>query len=391
MWTKRRYVYMSAQEEEHKSLETRWYVMLHRNPQWIETMLEKEQKGELLNPLQQSLGLQPEPFEYYVPYLYMRPDVSDEIRRIFHHFVFVRASEKRIQELVASDWNTLTRRRLVHYSSKSGSQITISDQELQQLRDIIYNSQLKIFFGVPTAAVREMAVGSRVLLRIKNWENHPGIIERIRLRKDGVSIRVSFNILGRTKSVTFDDLHDGDITYADDNTQRLISGNLIRNFEHEVALVLGHWFGKTPAEKKLQYAVRLRRLYAYSDIQIDEDDDLRQFTSLMLICATLLSQTEASEQYRTQLWQWLIHGNTTDPNTSGSQIVAYDDPDRIATMTYTDAYMMLALFVSTRNPHLRDAVKAYRKQHPDCPEILGTLINKVRDIRTTKPPMPAKC
>ena len=382
---------MSAQEEEHKSLETRWYVMLHRNPQWIETMLEKEQKGELLNPLQQSLGLQPEPFEYYVPYLYMRPDVSDEIRRIFHHFVFVRASEKRIQELVASDWNTLTRQRLVHYRSKSGSQITISDQELQQLRDIIYNSQLKIFFGVPTAAVREMAVGSRVLLRIKNWENHPGIIERIRLRKDGVSIRVSFNILGRTKSVTFDDLHDGDITYADDNTQRLISGNLIRNFEHEVALVLGHWFGKTPAEKKLQYAIRLRRLYAYSDIQIDEDDDLRQFTSLMLICATLLSQAEASEQYRTQLWQWLIHGNTTDLNTSGSQIVAYDDPNRIATMTYTDAYMMLALFVSTRNPHLRDAVKAYRKQHPDCPEILGTLINKVRDIRTTKPPMPAKC
>ena len=365
--------------------------MLHRNPQWIETMLEKEQKGELLNPLQQSLGLQPEPFEYYVPYLYMRPDVSDEIRRIFHHFVFVRASEKRIQELVASDWNTLTRQRLVHYRSKSGSQITISDQELQQLRDIIYNSQLKIFFGVPTAAVREMAVGSRVLLRIKNWENHPGIIERIRLRKDGVSIRVSFNILGRTKSVTFDDLHDGDITYADDNTQRLISGNLIRNFEHEVALVLGHWFGKTPAEKKLQYAIRLRRLYAYSDIQIDEDDDLRQFTSLMLICATLLSQAEASEQYRTQLWQWLIHGNTTDLNTSGSQIVAYDDPNRIATMTYTDAYMMLALFVSTRNPHLRDAVKAYRKQHPDCPEILGTLINKVRDIRTTKPPMPAKC
>ena len=382
---------MSAQEEEHKSLETRWYVMLHRNPQWIETMLEKEQKGELLNPLQQSLGLQPEPFEYYVPYLYMRPDVSDEIRRIFHHFVFVRASEKRIQELVASDWNTLTRQRLVHYRSKSGSQITISDQELQQLRDIIYNSQLKIFFGVPTTAVREMAVGSRVLLRIKNWENHPGIIERIRLRKDGVSIRVSFNILGRTKSVTFDDLHDGDITYADDNTQRLISGNLILNFEHEVALVLGHWFGKTSAEKKLQYAVRLRRLYAYSDIQIDEDDDLRQFTSLMLICATLLSQTEASEQYRTQLWQWLIHGNATDLDTPGPQSVAYDDPDRIATMTYTDAYMMLALFVSTRNPHLRDAVKAYRKQHPDCPEILGTLINKVRDIRTTKPPMPAKC
>ena len=376
---------MSEQEEEHKSLATRWYVMLHHSPQWIETMLEKEQKGELLPPLLQSAGHQPEPFEYYVPYLYMRPDVSDEIRHIFHHFVFIRASERRIQELVSSDWNTLTRQRLVHYRSKAGLQITISDQELQQLRDIIYNSQLKIFFGVPTASVREMEVGSKVLLRIKNWENHPGVIERIRLRKDGVSIRVSFNFLGRTKSVTFDDLHDGDISYADNNTEQLISGDLIHNFEREVAIVLGHWFAKCPAEKKFQYVIRLRRLYTYADIQIDEDDDRCRFTSLMLICATLLSQNEASQQYCTQLLQWLSHGDTSSPDTPGTEPVASDDAARIATMTFTDAYMMLALFVHTRNPLLRDAVKAYRKQHPDCPEIIGTLINKVRDIRTIKP------
>lgn len=368
----------------------RWYVMLHRNPQWIETMLDKEQKGELLNPLQQSLGQQPEPFEFYVPYLYMRPDASDEIRRIFHHFVFIRASERRIQELVSSDWNSLTRLRLVHYRSRAGSQITISDLEYQQLHDIMYNSQLKVFFGVPTASVREMEVGSKVMLRIKNWENHPGIIERIRLRKDGVSIRVSFNFLGRTKSVTFDDLHDGDISYADDNTEQLISGDLIRNFEQEVAIVLGHWFEKSSAEKKLQYVIRLRRLYTYADIQIDEDDDRRRFTSLMLICATLLMQNEACQHYCTQLLQWLSLGNTSDFSAPDAQSVAFDDADRIASMTFTDAYMMLALFVCTRNPHLRDAVKAYRKQHPDCPDIIGTFINKVRDIRTTKPRKPAK-
>ena len=365
--------------------------MLHHSPQWIEAMLGKEQKGELQNPLQQSFGQQPEPFEYYVPYLYMRPDVSDEIRRIFHHFVFIRASERRIQELISSDWNSLTRLRLIHYRSKTGSRITISDQELQQLRDIIYNSQLKIFFGVPTASVREMEVGSKVLLRIKNWENHPGVIERIRLRKDGVSIRVSFNFLGRTKSVTFDDLHDGDISYADNNTERLISGDLIRNFEREVAVVLGHWFEKSSAEKKLQYVIRLRRLYTYADIQIDEDDDRRRFTSLMLICATLLSQGEASRQYRTQLLQWLSHGDTSYLSALDTQSIAFDDADRIASMTFTDAYMMLALFVNTRNPHLRDAVKAYRKLHPDCPEIIGTFINKVRDIRTIKPQTAPKC
>jgi hypothetical protein len=202
---------MPEQEESKRVSNRKWYVMVHRKPQWIETMLEKESRGELLTREQMDADYQPEPFDYYVPYLYMRPNASDELRSIFHSFVFINASEGRIQEIVQSDWNTKTQFRLTHYRNRSGKSITISDMEYNQLRDIIYNSQLKIFFGVPTTAVREMAVGSRVLLRIKNWENHPGVIERIRLRKDGVSIRVSFNILGRTKSVTFDDLHDGDI------------------------------------------------------------------------------------------------------------------------------------------------------------------------------------
>ena len=51
----------------------------------------------------------------------------------------------------------------------------------------------------------------------------------------------------------------------------------------------------------------------------------------------------------------------------------------------TEAYLCLALFIATRDPRLRDAVKAYRKSHPDCPQIIGTFINKVRNIPTVKP------
>ena len=344
--------------------------MIHRKPQWIETMLEKESRGELLTTEQQELAYSPEPFEYYVPYLYMRPDASNDLRGIFHSFVFIRASEGRIQELVNSDWNTRTRFSLCHYRNRAGEVITISDKEYAQLKDIIYNSQLIVFFGVPKASVRNMRVGSKVFLKIKNWENRPGIIENIKLKKDGVSLRVAFNFLGQTKSVCFDDLHDGDVIFADNETKQLITGNLIENFEREVSLLLGHRFKKQGSAFTDNDVYRLRRLLVYADIQIDDEEDRKRFTSLMLICATLLPDKELAEGLREQLQEWLeCNLSTLNPQLS----------------TFVEAYMMLALFVNTRNPRLRDAVKAYRKEHPECPQILGTFINKVRHIATVKP------
>ena len=351
--------------------------MTHHNPQCIETMLEKESKGEFLTLEQMDAGYQLEPFEYYVPYLYMRPDASDGLRSVFHNFVFISASEKRIREIVSSKWNTQTRYRLYHYCNRSGEEIMISDKEYQQLRDLIYNSQLKVFFGVPVTPLREMKVGNQVLLQVKNWENHPGIIERIKLKKNKVCIRVSFNFLGKTKSVSFDDLHDGDVTFADKVTEQLISGDLIRNFENEVSLLLGHCFSNRSAEKAHQDTSNLRRLYSFADIQIEDEDDCKRFTSLMLICAALLNEKDAIIRYTTQLQQWL-YGKDME---RGSKFFILNS----SLFTITEAYMMIALFVSTRDPRLRDAAKAFRKDNPDCPKILGTFINKVRDIPTIKP------
>ena len=362
--------------------------MIHRKPQLIETMLEKESRGELLTRELVDVDYHPEPFDFYVPYLYMRPDASDELRSIFHSFVFINASEERIQEIVQSDWNTKTHYRLTHYRNRSGKLITISDIEYNQLRDIIYNSQLKVFFSVPLPSVRKMQVGNKVLLKLKNWENHPGVIESIRLKKDSVSIRVAFNFLGQTKSVCFDDLHDGDVIFADSVTEQLISGDLIENFEKEVSILLGHRFKKQRNEmvngkwsmvneKDLS---RLRRLLSYADIQIDDEDDRKRFISLMLICAALLGDKEACEKFKTQILQWLEESNSTSLCEKTS-IFHFS----LFTFHFIEAYMLLALFIYTRDPRLRSAVKAYRKEHPDCPPILGTFINKVRDIQTSKP------
>lgn len=363
---------------------TRWYVMIHRKPQWIDAMLRKESRGELLTPEQRDAGYVPTPFDYYVPYLYMRADATDELRSIFHSFVFIKASPQRIREIVGADWNTRTRLRLHPYRSKSGKEITISEREYTQLRELIHNSQLHVFFGASAPSVRDMKAGNRVFLQIQNWENHPGIIESIKVKKSGVSIRVTFTILGQTQSVSFDDLHDGDVTFADQVTEQLVTDDLIENFEREVSILLSHRFGKSPTAHTHDDAPRLRRLLSYADIHIDDAEDQQRFHSLMLICATLLPDRALAADYCQQLQRWLTPRQ--DPLGQPPQDDRHPLPHRSHPQltTYTEAYITLALFIHTRDPRLRDAVKAYRKQHPDTPPILGTLLNKVRDIRCKK-------
>lgn len=331
--------------------------MIHLSPQLIETMLHMEQQGE-------SCPVKSDSFDYFVPYLFMRPDSTDEIREIFHHFVFIRASQERLRAMVESEWNTRSRLHLRYYRDRSGKNITISEEEYQQLRSTILNRQLKIFFGKPVEPVGQMAVGDRVTLLIDDWHGKQGKIERIRLKKGRVSMTVAVDILGHTKSVNFEDLHDGDVIFSDHDTEQLLTGNLISNIEGPIATMLEHYFRKDNAELMRRDFPRLNRYFSYANIQIDSEEDRLCFTSLMLMCAVMLRESAVVERYQRQLSEWL--GEVTVPRSD------------------TDAYVMLALFVTTRNPRYRDAVKSYRKTHPNCPPILGTLINKLRNIPTLK-------
>ena len=79
---------MHEQTDSINEQDRRWYVMVHLKPNWIETMLHRENRGELTPVNQEPLtGNRLEPFEFFVPFLFMRPDAGDEVRNIFHNFV----------------------------------------------------------------------------------------------------------------------------------------------------------------------------------------------------------------------------------------------------------------------------------------------------------------
>jgi transcription antitermination factor NusG len=347
-------VYMDELKEIMNDTGLRWYVMVHQNPRWIETMLLKDSHGQFVQE-----GAQPlPPYEFFVPFQFLRPSTDDELRDDLRNFVFVQVSASRIHDIVNSEWNTGARSHLHHYRDTDGREVTIPDSEMQQLRTTLQSRQLKVFFGQP---VGDMAVGDTVILQFDPWKGKVGKIEKIAYKKNRLSMTVGVNIMNRTKSVKFEDLHDGDVLFADEERGRLLSGNLLENFENEVVSILGHKFREKSPNKVIKDRSRLIRLLSYANMQMADADDHQRFTALMLLCSYLLFEKEARDHYKEQVTEWL-------------------DGVREA-RTATEAYLMVAMFVVTRKPKFRDAAKAYRKAHPDCPDIIRRFLSKVRDIR----------
>lgn len=347
-------MYMHELKEIMNDTGLRWYVMVHQNPRWIETMLLKDSRGELVK---EGAPVLP-PYEFFVPYQFLRPSTDEDLREDLRSFVFMQVSEKRIHDIITSEWNAGARSHLHHYRDTNGHVVTISDSEMQQLRTTLQSRQLKVFFGQP---IGDMAVGDTVILQFSPWKGKIGKVEKIAYKKNRLVMTVGVNIMNRTKSVKFEDLHDGDVLFADEERGRLLSGNLIENFENEMVSILGHKFREKNPDKVIKDRSRLIRLLSYASLQLTDADDHKRFTALMLLCSYLLFEKEARDHYKAQLAEWL-------------------DGVREA-RTATEAYLMVAMYVVTRKPKFRDAAKAYRKTHPDCPDVIRRFLSKVRDIR----------
>lgn len=342
-------------------------------------MLQRENLGEFRHDDE----LAPEPLEYFVPFQFLlrapmpsapttaaedyiaRP-VTDQlavedngIREALHSYIFIHADENRIAKILESEWNSAGRLHLHYYRTISGEPLRVMDAEMRCFMETLRSRQLRYYLGQPIDA---MGVGDTVTLHIAPWEGRKATITRLELRGGRSKLTVTIDILGNLTRVTFPDVHDGDISFDDEALERLIRGNLLRNFEQEVLAVLARRFKRKPSEDdRRRDNSRLSRIYGYRGIIVDDVDEQHRFTALMLICATLLGDKEVKKQYVVQLKEWL--GSRTEP------------------VNDTEAYLMIALFVALRDPALREAVKTYRNAHDNCTDIIRQMFARVKRIR----------
>lgn len=353
-----------------------WYILCHLSPTWIESMLQKDCEGQFLAPGATPLS----PYRFYIPYHYM-PLLAKEhqkdddlkgydpvkdmngLRSDLHNFVFIQAEEERVEQIVKSDWNQKTRLHLYFYRDPNGEKVTIPDVEMQMLIKTLQDHHLTFFFDQPIA---DFVVGDAVTLQMEPWRGKRAVIKAIHVKNGQTSIIVSLNIFNRTKSINFKNINIGDVQFEDETRGRLLSGNPINNYEEEIIDILSHRYTQKYSEELAESdRQRLKRLSTYSHIFVEDADDAARFVALKLICAYLREEKRKVE-HLTQEVQTLLNGKTT--------------PD-----TDSDAYLMIALFITTRHPQLRDAVKTYRNTHPNCPDILRRYHSIVKTLKTSHP------
>lgn len=357
-----------------------WYILCHPSPSQADWLLQRENLGDFRregDPVS-------EPLEYFIPFQFLlraptpaapasvADDYADRVvsdlqacedngvREALHSYIFIKADEGRITKLLDSEWNRGGRLHMHYCRTISGEPLRVKDDEMRRFIDTLSNRQLRYYIGQPLSAIE---VGDTVTLHIAPWEGRKATITQLESRGGRSKLTVTIDILGNLTRVTFPDVHEGDVTFDDEALERLVTGNLLSNFEQEMVSVLGLRFGRNSAdvEDRRHTQSRLARMYSYRAVLFDSDDDQRRFTALMLICASLLGEKDAKQNYVNQIGEWL-----------GGRNEAADA---------TDAYLLLALFVALRDPSLRESVKAYKNSYDDCPEIIKQLFARVKRLR----------
>ena len=354
-----------------------WYVMCHPSPQQIETLLQKDCDGKFRREGEPSLP----PYRFYVPFQNIPTHASQSsqsaetndkhydpqqdvsaLRCDLHNFVFIQASEERIAAIVHSDWNSKSRLHLYHYRDTNHQVVKIADTEMRMLMTTIQDRHLQFYIDQPLC---DFTIGDKVMLTIEPWTGKHGVITKIVIKHGQLCMTISLNILGRTKSINFLDVHVGDVVFEDAERGRLLSNHPIDNYEEEILDLLNHRFGHHYTdEMAANDKQRLKRLASYDHIYVDDADERIRFSALRLICAYLLQSERRRNHYEQEVSELL--GDKQEATTS------------------QEAYLMTALFVVTRQARWRQAVKNYRNTHPECLPVFRRYHAILKDVRAKK-------
>ncbi len=363
--------------------DTSWYVMWHLNPTLIDIMLQKESSGAFLQADDEPLT----PFRYYIPFMYMpviptdrqRDDeFSDKhysatadqnaLRSDFHNFVFIQAPFERVRRIVQSDWNRKARLHLRWYRDTTGKEVRLRDADVQLLVKTIEDRHLQFFFDQP---LDEFSIGDKVILQMAPWTGKQAEVTKVKVQKDRIRMTVSLNILGRTKSINFPDVSLGDVRFVDPHKGRLLTGNPIDNYEEEIIDILYNRYSKASNEETRQNDdQRLRRLSTYTNIYVENPDDQARFLALKLLTAYFRYDKKRVARYTEEV-QASLKTLQTDKETGCLSPCQTD----------TEARLLISLFIITRDPNLRTAVKTYRQTHPESSDILRRYFAIIKKIK----------
>ena len=348
-----------------------WYVMRHLSPELIDQQLQQVNEQRMRDNKHS--------FAYIIPYQYIRKaahddsqgmafnrdvDKNNSLRNDFRFFVFIKATEEEINQLVQEDWNKNGRLHLYFCRSRSGNPLRAKESEMSLLIRLFVSQREKFNF-VPIEK-SDFRLGEKIRLKSGILKEHQFSVTKIRYTDEGINLTLGLPIFDGAFSLQVEDYPVSEVN-APTRLQRFFSKDFVQVMEQELIAILRHRVKGSPSSPQKGGESDAEKLNTYHFLNYMEFADTTEhhhIQTLLLLCASLRKDQHTVEALAPTIVQLL--NPTTEPATD------------------EEAFMAAVLFVATHNIAYRTAAKHYEQTHDTLSAPLSLLMPIIKDIRIRK-------
>ena len=406
-------------------MQKKWWLLRHHDPKAIDQalMLQNEQR--------MAAGL--EAFVYVIPHQYIKEathkkddrayneevDLNNSLRSTLHYYLFIKATEKDIRQLVGGEWNRTARYRLILCRSKNGTPMWARADEIDRLMNLMIRH--REMFNLVTAPL-DYKVGDTVMLKTKMFEGYEFNIRKFSVHGEGVNLTLEmplfngrFVIRTKSKNVSRERLPV--------KLQQLLSPDYVRQMEQGLIEILRRRYPRNkrtagpnskgnitaqqlpvnskgniaaqhlpvnskgnvaaqqlPVNSKGNIAAQhlpaplrggvgvgynsdyenLNNFHFISYMKLDDSPEHHHIRALLLLCAALRKDRRAVGQY--------------------VPVIEHLLTDKTKATTDEEAFIIAVLYVATHDVAYRDAAKQYQQTHAVASDTLAQLLTIIKYI-----------
>ena len=342
-------------------------MLTSRNPKDTELRLQLENNARTANQLP--------PFRFFVPYQFLQrhqPDSktsaidstatgehSNQIRAALHRYIFVCADEDELAAILRKPWN-IAEQRLQFFHDRQGCRVTIPADEMDRFMQACADERLN-FEIFPS--LDEVEIGEEVRLITTPFSGRNVKIVAKRHTSNGTRLTVEVQLFNTPISVRLHDIKDEDLQYTkvNDRKQQSRDSKLVTGFQRQLIDILSRRINdKETPESRLADAATLDHISHFHGHQFTSDPLRRRFLAMILICAHLRQDAEATASLLQTVQQELDLLNARPESRAATDV---------------RAYLHLALYLATANPQYRADAKQYVRDNNPKSEDLRRLLS----------------
>lgn len=348
--------------EVRKANKPAWFVMKCRDAEKIEAFVDKynADKNVLLDDKIEDL---------FIPSLVIPRRVAEEdskgssMRSTLRHFVFLytrpSAFDQRNNHISTQYWND-GKTRLNFYTDGQGEAITVRNE----MMNVFINACLEYLeqFEIQTKDT-VITDGIEVTVRRGAFKDFKAEVYNVHYKTDGIRFSIAIKFFTNDRYVHIHGLSPDDVTLENPDMP-VFSDDFISRIQADILAILRRRVNKKETDETRESDMQqLRRLYYLHHAIFDHPLRAAQFDALMLMCASLLGNSQEKRKYNRRIKQ---------------RIREIDIQDRTCENLITKAYLLTALYISTCDAHYRTELKPIVMQQLPPHKALREFLSLIR-------------